>query len=100
MTHAMQGMNATAAVAASASYLEEGSGPKWRPEEEFDPQVTLEVITSRNVLYGAGSDGLRFSQLHSVIRTAFGCEKVSTGIETFWRRIIDDPSAFPAQNVP
>ena len=30
---------ATAAVAASASDPEEGSGPKWRPDEEFDPQV-------------------------------------------------------------
>lgn len=98
MTHAMQGMNATAAVAASASDFEEGSGPKWRPEEEFDPQVTLEVIHSRHVLYGAGSDGLGFSQLQSIIRT-FGREKFGAGIETFWRRIIDDPSAFSAQAV-
>ena len=30
---------AKAAVAARAFDPEEGSGPKWRPDEEFDPQV-------------------------------------------------------------
>ena len=39
---------AAAAVIASCSDPEEGSGPNWRPEEEFDPQVALEVINSRN----------------------------------------------------
>ena len=48
---------AAAAMAASSSDPEEGSGPKWRPEKYFDPQVALEVINSRNALSGAGSDG-------------------------------------------
>ena len=52
---------AAAALAASSFDPEEGSGPNWRPEEEFDPQVVLEVINSRNALPGAGCDGLRFS---------------------------------------
>ena len=86
---------ATAAVAASVSDMEEGSGPKWRPDEEFDPQVAFEVMNSRNALFGAGSDGLRFSHLQSIIRTGFGREKFGTGIEAFWRRTIDDPSVFP-----
>ena len=47
-----------AAVASSFSDPEEGGGLKWHPEEEFDPQVALEVINSRNALSGAGSDGL------------------------------------------
>ena len=42
---------AAAAVAASSSDPEEGSGPNWRPVEEFDPQVALEVINSRNADY-------------------------------------------------
>ena len=54
---------AAAAVATSSSHQEEGSVPNWRPEEEFDPQVALEVINSRNALSGAGRDGLRFSHL-------------------------------------
>ena len=66
----------------------------WRPEEEFDPQVSLEVINSRNALSGAASDGLCFSPLQSIIRTDFGREKFGAGIEAFWRRIIDDPSVF------
>ena len=74
---------ASAAVAASSSEQEEGSVPNWRPEEEFDPQVDLEVINSRNALSGAGSDGLRFSHLQSIIMTSFGCEKIGTGIEAF-----------------
>ena len=65
---------ATAAVAASASDPEQGNGPKWRPDAKFDPQVAFEVINSRNVLSDAGSDGLRFSHLQSIIRTGFGRE--------------------------
>ena len=53
-------------VAASSSDAEEGSGPNWRPGEEFGPQVALEVINCRNALSGAGSDGLRFSSLRSI----------------------------------
>ena len=88
---------AAAAVAASASDSEEGNGPKWRPEGEFDPQITLEVINSRNALSGAGSDGLRFSHLQSITRTSFGRAKFDAGIEAFWRRIIDNPGAFPPE---
>ena len=72
---------AAAAVAASASDSDEGSDLKWRPEEEFDPQIALEVIHSRNALSDAGSDGLRFSHLQSIIRTIFGREKFGAGIE-------------------
>ena len=88
---------AAAAVAASSSDPEEGGGPNWRPEEELDPQVAVEVINSRNALSGAGSDSLRFSHLQSIIRTGFGRGKFGAGIEAFWRRIIDDPNAFPPE---
>ena len=91
---------AAAAVAASSSDHEEGSVPNWRLEEEFDPQVAVEVINSRNALLGAGSDGRRFSHLQSIIRTGFGREKSGAGIEAFWRRIIDDPDAFPPEFWP
>ena len=88
---------AAAAMAANAFDSEEGSGPKWRPEREFDPHTALEVINSRNALSGAGGDGLRFSHLQSIIRTSFGREKFGAGIEAFWRRIIDDSGAFPPE---
>ena len=88
---------AAAAVAASSSDQEEGSVPNRRPEEEFDPQVALEVINSRNALSGGGSDGLCFSHLQSIIRTGLGRENFGAGIEAFWRRIIDDPNAFPPE---
>ena len=88
---------AAAAVAASSSDQEEGSVPNWRPEEEFDLEVALEVINFRNELPGAGSDGLHFAHLQSIIGTGFGSEKFEAGIEAFWRRIIDDPNAFQPQ---
>ena len=88
---------ASAAVAASSSDPEKGCGPNWRPEEEFDPQVALEAINSRNALSGAGSGGLRFSHLQSIIRTGFGREKFGAGIEAFRRRIIDGPNNFPPE---
>ena len=87
--------SAATAVAASSTEPEEGSVPNWRPEEEFDSQVALDVINSRNALSGVGSDGLRFSHLQSIIRTGFVREKLGAGIEAFWRRIFDDPGAFP-----
>lgn len=65
----------TVAVAASASILEEVSGPKWHAEDEIDPQVALEVTHSRNALPGVCSDGLRFSHSQSITRTGFGCQK-------------------------
>lgn len=53
---------ATAVEAASASDVDEGSDPKWRPKEEFDPQVTLEVINSEGAVW-RGKRWLVFSVL-------------------------------------
>ena len=54
-------------------------------------------VNSGNALSGAGSDGLRFSHLQSIIRTGFGREKFGAGTQAFWRRIFDDPGAFPPE---
>ena len=78
---------AAAAVAAIFSDPEEGGGPNWRPEEDFDSQVPFEVIDYRNALSGAGNDGLHFSHLQSIIRTGFGRETFGVGIEAFGRKI-------------
>ena len=88
---------AVAARVASVTEPEKGSGPTWRPEGEFNPQVAFEVINSRNALSGVGSDGLRFSHLQSIIRTQFGQEHFGAGIEAFWRRMVDEPDAFPPE---
>ena len=63
---------AAGARVAGVTEPEEGSGPTWRPDGEFNPQVVFEVINSRNALSGAGSDSLRFSHLQFIIRTQFG----------------------------
>ena len=43
-------------------------------EEEFDPQVALEVINAQNAPSRARNDGLRFSYLQATMRTDFGRE--------------------------
>ena len=59
--------------------------------------MVFEVINFRNTPSGAGSDGLRFSQLRSITRSNFGQECFGAGIEAFWRRIVDEPDAFPPE---
>ena len=44
-----------------------------------------------------GSDGLRLSHLQFIIRTQFWQEHFGAGIEAFWRRIVDEPDAFPPE---
>ena len=88
---------AAAARVASVTEPEEGSGPTWRPEGEFNPQVAFEVIYSHNILSGAESDGLRFSHLQPIIRTKFGQEYFGAGIEAFSRRMVNEPDAFPPE---
>ena len=88
---------AVAARVASVTEPEKGSGPTWRPEGEFNPQVAFEVINSRNALSGAGSDSLRFSHLQSIIRTQFSQKHFGAGIEASWRRMVDEPDAFPSE---
>ena len=43
---------AAAARMASVTESEEGSGPTWRPEGEFNPQVAFGVINSRTIRSG------------------------------------------------
>ena len=57
---------------------EEGSGPTWRPEGEFNPHVAFEIINSCNPLSEAGSDGLWLSPLLSN-RIEFGQEHFGAG---------------------
>ena len=52
-------------------------------EEEFDPQVALEVINAQNAPSRARNDGLRFSYLQATIRTDFGREIFMAGVEVF-----------------
>ena len=57
--------------------------------------MAFEVINSHSALSGAGTDGLRFSHLQTIIRTQFGQDHFGTDIKAFWRRIVDQPSALP-----
>lgn len=58
---------AAAAVLASATEAEDGSGLLWRPDDEFASQVILEVINSRSALSPPGNDSQRFAHLQPII---------------------------------
>ncbi|CAN0518077.1 unnamed protein product, partial [Laminaria digitata] len=46
-----------AAVLASATEVEHGNAPPWRPDDEYASEVLFDVISSRSALSGPGNDG-------------------------------------------
>ena len=48
---------AAAAVLASATDVEDGYSPPWRPHDEYASKVLFDVISSRSALSGPGNDG-------------------------------------------
>ena len=83
--------------AASATEAEDGNAPPWRPDDECTSEVLFDVISSRSALSGPGNDGQRFAHLQSIINTDMGREKFGRGITAFWRRLVDEPDAFPPE---
>ena len=59
--------------------------------------MAFEVIISGNALSGAGRDGLRFTQLHPIIRTQIDQAHFGADIEAFWRRMVDEPDVLPPE---
>ena len=86
-----------AAVAARKIALSSGGEGAWRPENEYDPATAIEVIMSRNALSAAGNDGLRASHLQQLVKTITGKAGFSTALGTFWKRLFDDPEAYPLE---
>ena len=76
-------------IAESRIEDKEGSGPRWRPEQEFDPKVLIAVIKSRSSNSGAGNDGQRFSHLKSIVNTKIGQEEFSEAMSSLWRKLVD-----------
>ena len=64
------------------SRSEDGKGgtSRWRPENEFDSQVLIDVIQSRSSISGAGNDGQQFSHLKSIVNTKIGREEFSEAL--------------------
>ena len=82
---------------ASATEVEDGKAPPWRPDDEYASEVLFDVISSRSALSGPGNDGQRFSHLQSIIHTNIGREELAKGMTAFWRRGVDEPDAFPVE---
>ena len=85
---------AAVAVAAIASNSEEGSGFKWIPDEKstFRSPSMSSTLGTRCLALEPMACNFRIDR--SIISNGFGREKFGAGSETFWRRIIDDPSVF------
>lgn len=71
------------AASASAYGTEEGRAAPWRQDNELDPQLLFEVISSRNAISGAGYDRPRFSHrrrfsyLQSISYTDLGARSLA-----------------------
>ena len=61
------------------------------------PPKCSSTSSTRSALSGPGNDGQRFSHLQSIIHTDIGREGFGKGVTTFWRKIIDEPDAFPPE---
>ena len=59
--------------------------------------MLLAVFESRSSNSGAGKDGQRFSHLKSIVNTRIGQEKLSEASSSLWRKLVDDPNAFPPE---
>ena len=95
--HAAVSAAAVAAVLASATEAEDGNALLWRPDDEYTSEVLFNVIGSRSGLSGPGNDGQRFAHLQSIIHTNIGREEFGRGTTAFWRRLVDEPNAFPPE---
>ena len=87
---------ASVAVLANATEAEDVNAPS-RPDDEYTSEVLFDVISSRSALSGPGNDGQRFAHLQSIIRTDIGREEFGRGMTAFWRRLVDEPDAFPPE---
>ena len=79
----------------SCTQDKEGRISRWRPEHEFGSQALIDVIQGRSSNSGAGNDGQQFSHLKSIFNTKIGREKLSEALSFLWRKLVDDPNAFP-----
>lgn len=78
---------AVATVAlASAPEAKEGGTRPWRPDDEYDSQLLLDVISPRRTPPSGGKDGQRFAHLHSISHIYIGREEFVKGITAFWRK--------------
>ena len=88
---------AVVAVLASASEDEDRNAPPWRPDNEYTSEVFIDVISLASALSGPSKDGQRFAHVQSIIHTDIGREEFGRGMTTFWRRLVDEPDAFPPE---
>ena len=95
--HADVSAAAADAVLAWATEGGDANAPPWRPDDENSSEVLVAVIGSRSVLSGPEKDGQRFAHLQSIIHTDVGREEFGRGMTAFWRRIVDEPGAFPPE---
>lgn len=88
---------AVVAVLASTTEARDNCAAPWRLESDFDPRLLFEVISSSSALSGSVNNGQQISHLQLIINTDVTREELGSGLETYWRWIMDDPSVFPQE---
>ena len=84
--------------AASATEAEDGNAPPWHPDDKYTSEVLFDVINSRSSLSGPCINGQRFTHLQSIIHTNIEMEEFGPDMTAFWRRLVDQPDAFPPES--
>ena len=59
--------------------------------------MLFDFISSRSALSVSGNSYQWFSYLQSINHAYIGPEEFGRGMATFWRRIVDEPDAFPPE---
>lgn len=60
----------------------------------FDPQTTLDVVTSRHALSAAGSGSFRLSDLQCLLNKLEGKESFGPAVFFFWKYTIEQADPF------
>ena len=59
--------------------------------------MLLDVISSRSALSRPENERQRHFHLQSIIHTDIGREEFGEAMTAFWRKIVDEPDAFPPE---
>ena len=86
---------AAAAVLTGPTDAEDVNAHPWRHDDMYAFEVLFGVTRSRSALTGPRNDGQLFTHLQFMIHTDIGREEFDRGMTASWRRIVDEPDAFP-----
>lgn len=82
----------------SATEKYEGCAPLRHPDDQYAPHAPFDISSSSSALSGPGNGDQHFAHLQPITHTNLARAEFGKGIIVFWRRIIDNPEAFPPES--